>query len=781
MAAIAVLVLVITGVFSRTLFMGQVLYRDDVRTIEFPGFAMLAGEHRAGHWLPWITNVGCGVPSLMIGGAFYPPNLLALLSTPLTWTFAFLCMAHYLWAAVGMFVLARRLGIRHTGAVSAGVVFSLTGFLTAHQNHYSLVSGASWLPWLAVGTSLWMRTRSPWGFLLAALSLTAAWLNHPQPFIYMVVFALTCIWLELPLIRTASRLSTGKLLSGLLRTTLPMVVGTMLAGFAVWPTLQQSHAGYGAVRQGYAFMTSYSLPPMQLITFILPNFFGDPWHYWGISGINSWEICGYAGGITLLSIIAIGGRVPGTRRLYCGLAVLATLSLLLAFGGYTPLYHALQYVPILNRFRCPGRWLLAWSGAMALLIGLVIHELSERLRSPLTARRLALLFGSVAGCAGIPGACICLNEQLTRSIVGAVQRAVQHCQFYAFFIEKRLSVVSYYDLRVIGRDLSWLAACAAVVGFALWFGGRNWLTYSWTRRIFASVVIAQALFFAWQYSPPGSADALQLPNRLASLLPHRVTEGRLIQGYRQGVPDDLRLLQPNTNLLFGVPLAEVYDPLKPPVVSLISKLGERHFRDPTVAAAFGGSTILTDLDPGNYPPSMSAAKRVPCDQGHRTAFLYQNPEYRGLAWTVSRTTSAATAMRSIANPNASAAFMRDAPWISPEPTWSRWRTRDATLRRVDVVEWSSERIRVNVEAGHPCSVVISSASLPGWTATVNGKPVPLAVANGVFQAVELPSDTCQVDLRYSPIGLRTGLLISMCGLLLGVLTLLASRSRRRTS
>ena len=297
---IVLIAAIVAAVFSRTLFLGQVLYRGDIEAATMPWFAFLSHERQAGQWLPWCTGVGCGFPlwANMQTGAFYLPNLLGILRIAPAWTLAFLFALHYFWAALGMYVLGRRFRLGTLGSFSAGIVYALTGFMVAHQIHYSLICAASWLPWFAVGTMLWALRRSVAGLVLASISLASAWLNHPQSPVFIVAFGLACTSVAVLVMRQREGSVCRQVLPSLAVAMLPVAVGTLLGGVVLWPAYELVRAGCGEARSGYEFMTSFSLPPRQLVTFLLPDFWGGPWDYSG--AWNHWETCGYAGGICLL-------------------------------------------------------------------------------------------------------------------------------------------------------------------------------------------------------------------------------------------------------------------------------------------------------------------------------------------------------------------------------------------------------------------------------------------------------------------------------------------------
>ncbi|MBU0610204.1 MAG: hypothetical protein KKI08_20135, partial [Armatimonadetes bacterium] len=207
----------------------------------------------------------------------------------------------------------------------------------------------------------------------------------------------------------------------LLQALTPVAAGTLLAGVALWPAYELLRAGCGDARHGYEFMTSYSLHPRQVITFLFPHWCG-PWTDTG--RWLHWEICGYVGGLGLLTVLAVTRRGFRESRVFRGLALLALVGLVLAFGKYTPLYHVLQHVPYLNRFRCAGRWLLIWSGALSLLVGLALQAYGAGLGQPSVARKLLRLFAVVAVCGVVLGALIFWGEGLLRPLAGVALAAL---------------------------------------------------------------------------------------------------------------------------------------------------------------------------------------------------------------------------------------------------------------------------------------------------------------------------------------------------------------------
>jgi hypothetical protein len=96
---------------------------------------------------------------------------------------------------------------------------------------------------------------------------------------------------------------------------------------------------------------------------------------------------------------------------------------------------------------------------------------------------------------------------------------------------------------------------------------------------------------------------------------------------------------------------------------------------------------------------------------------------------------------------------------------------------VEVRDYRLNRYRLAVTTDRAGLVSMAESRMPGWTATVNGRDVPILAANYAFRAVEVPAGTSVIEMRYRPPGLRAGALASALGLI-GIGAVLLVRPRR---
>ena len=787
-------------VLSRTLLLGYVHYFNDIGLAFHPWHVFFAEQRAAGNWLPWCHLHGCGFPLWANGqsGLFYPPNLLFMLPLDEAWLYAFLTFAHHVLAAAGIVVLARMMRLGTLASAVAGIIFAFAGFLWTHQIQYAMLCAVAWMPWCAVGAIRWMNRRTVGGLLLCALSFAAAALNHPQPPLIIGPFIFAIVW-----VHRAVRDEDERPASGFLATTglllVPLVLGGLLAAPAWMPLLDLLARGSGEGREGYVFVTSYSLSPRDLTRFFFPRFIRNGPLNEVFTRWNFWENCGYIGGVALLLALIVTPVDRALRALRGRLLVVSAASIVLALGGHTPIYRIVALIPPYDRFRCPGRWLAIWSAAAALLVGLAIASLPRRLsdrRSALWLATAMLVFGVALVGLGA-GLAVGQATQWPMAIgLGLAALSLPATVLLAwrawrggFGEEARVPLGTLVGLSGLGAagafgfgaalplpytphlqaDILLLAAAALACAAAFLLVRAGRLSVVTGTRAFAVVALLQVAHFAWTIFPV-SADRglLHWPQEALAHHPASIAEGRFANYYTHFMPE---APWPNTNLVDDLPMATIYDPVDPPLARVTKRLKER-LLEPEIAAAFGASRLITDVPPDAAPPGLellgSVPPRVPYDP---VTHVYRNPAFRGIAWTV---TEQSPPVDFGAAEDALPVLSLDAPSLAP-PASNLGGGRGG---EVTIAQWDAQRILVRVAEGERRALLLTTTRLPGWSATIDGAPAELLTANGIFTALELPDAACEVELTYAPHGVGRSLLVGgLAALALLVVAVVAARKR----
>jgi len=357
LAAASLVALHLAFLWRAALLRGFLLHEDLL--LQFvPWKGALHDALRAGRLPLWTPYMFCGYPLAAEGqtAVYYPVSWVVSWLLPswaaVNWTI----LLHLMLAAVGMFVLARSLGVSTFGAWLAAVTFSFSGFLFARVIHLSLLCTGAWLPLtLFFLQRAWRGPLLPSAALAAGCYGAAALCGHPQTLFYSTLVLLYWVcWLLLqsrprPLLRAA----------GLLALVLGLGVGLAAVQLLLTAGIARTfpHGGSG----DYAFITYGSLLRKHLLGLLAPNWQGSAADATYHAERSYWSYVMYLG-LLPLALAWVGGAASRRGR---ALALLAALALLLAM--VPPLYHALRLLPGFANFRVPARFVFVFTFAAALL------------------------------------------------------------------------------------------------------------------------------------------------------------------------------------------------------------------------------------------------------------------------------------------------------------------------------------------------------------------------------------------------------------------------------
>jgi hypothetical protein len=351
--------------FWRAASLQGILLQSDICYQFEPLNAFLHESLRAGRLPLWTPYLFCGYPIAAEGqiAAFYPPALFLGWLLPSSGAINWQIISHAMLACIGMYVLARRLGLVPFAAWLAAVVFSFSGYFFAHIHHVGLFRATSWLPLTLVFVDrAWERRALANGALAAAAWAACALCGHPQTLFFLsLAVVLWLVWRVAASPKDARRRAVQKA-AGL--STLIFALGLGLSAVQLLLTAElQSRAPHGDVGR-LDYVTSFSLLPKHLLGLIAPNWQGTPAFNTYRGERYYWEYVLYIGIVPLL--LAVAGGTKRRGRLWIGVAV---VSLFLALAQGNPVYHVLRFVPGFAHFRAPARYVFFFTFAGGLLAG----------------------------------------------------------------------------------------------------------------------------------------------------------------------------------------------------------------------------------------------------------------------------------------------------------------------------------------------------------------------------------------------------------------------------
>jgi len=339
-------------------------------------------QFKQGHFPLWNPYIDCGVPNLASsqGALLFPVNVLLLPISPFHAGVIAACLKLFI-AGWGTLIYARKLGISHHGAVLAGVVFSLSGFMIVWLGHPH-VNSAIWLPLLLYWTERLfdcVREHRPVSRACAGLALVFGCVmlgGHPPTMVHVTLFLgvyFLCRWwqhrAELPF-RAASWWGCA------------MVLGLLLATPAVLPFIEYDHfSAESASSEGMQRSASH-LPLNSIVFYLLPRFSGSPVDGWqeialklgvGKNLPNFNERTGYVGILPwLFAVYAVYAAVRRPRplaRFFAGTVVVCVLIIY----GMPPFPTILTALPVLHAID-HTRLLMIVGFSVAILAGMGLDE-----------------------------------------------------------------------------------------------------------------------------------------------------------------------------------------------------------------------------------------------------------------------------------------------------------------------------------------------------------------------------------------------------------------------
>ena len=517
-------------------------------------------------WNPYLFG---GVPFLAAGqhSAVYPPSAL-FYALPLTRAYGIFTVLQLWLAGAFMYLFGRVLRMGRFPALIAGITYQLSAFFLVSVVFSMIIAAAAWLPLLLAVIEIIVRKQEQKGtgpfvpivyVIIGAITLGVHVLaGHPEILVYtlMVMAYYALVRLAMLWRRVGSWKPSVRLGAWL---ALMVGLGLGLGSIQLIPMLELVSSSFREGSVTYADVVGWAYPTRQILTFLIPDFFGNPAHhgywdlvsrqwvgaeriFWGIK--NYVEAGSYVGilplllaGVALLSTLRRRGpgRTTGDRRTIWIFAFLAAVSLLLVFG--TPLYALLYYgLPGIKQLHSPFRWIFPYTLSIAVLAGFGAKALKSwipdaglgkpategqgsRIQSVFVWGILLLGLACVAGLVlvfAVPGAFIPLAERFL-SAVGEAQQAFSSGSMLLSYQWRNLLI---FALALLGSGIVLLAA------------RRPWRIKIGTRvqvplwQLLALLVVAgDLLVFGVGFNPAAEPAWLEFTPPSIQFLTERASEG----------------------------------------------------------------------------------------------------------------------------------------------------------------------------------------------------------------------------------------------------------------
>jgi hypothetical protein len=744
--------------FAPVLCAGRLLAPGDATNLSLPHLSAPRGL--------WSPLLFCGFPVMADPQtmAWYPP---ALLCAAFALPFNAFVLAAYVLASCFTYGYVFALTGSRLGALGAGLVYGLSGFMTSHLGHTNVIHSAAWAPLLVWSLErLRLRPSRAW-VAVAAVAVGAGTLaGHPQ-------FAFYNLLLGAGYALAVARGAPAGPRRFLGAAAGAMALGLGLAAVLLVPLAELTVQSYRA-RLSFDDFAGYSLPLRQLPMLLFPYLYGGgspPWGpavpYFGRGG-GLTEATGYVGLLPWL-LAGLGFSRAGRRGLAAFWLAAALLSLLLALGKESPLVRLAFHLPVYNKFRIPARHFCHLALAVAVLAGLGLDAFA---RLDVAARLAALRRGALA-VAGVSLALLLLFVALGRA--GAYDKTFDPAAAPVLGVLPWRNAAVAVPLLLLGAGLAALGLRARRPG-------------PLSGAVVAAALCLDVGYFGWCYSSGRAggvaADVAELPAGLRAYRDDLGRSGQRLVPLAGNGPAETA--PPNRSRSWGVPSALGYCPL---VLQRYCELTGCHYVGFDSFEALGPANRAFDVLAVRYalaPRGLLAGDALPAGavrgltEGGRwercqdlgEAVVFRNRRAMPRAWLTPEVTalSADQVRRTIQE-----GYLPDGRPYDP------WRTAlveapvpfppggggEARVTRLD-----DTRVEVEARCDAPAFLVLSDVYYPGWVAEVNGRAAALYRTDYVLRGVALPAGVSRVVFEFRPWSFRGGAAVT-CAALLVVLGLLA--------
>ncbi len=751
--------------------------------------------HRIPLWNPYLFT---GVPFLAAGqhSAMYPFSAI-FYAFPLWLAYGIFTWTQIALAGIAMYVYLRVLHLRRVTSLFGAVTYAFSGFFIVSVVFSMIIAAAAWLPLILAVIEAMVQKQarkgdSPFSPVLyvvfASLLLGVQILaGHVEITYYvLLVSAFYAVW-RLAWLKIMIR-SWRRVISLASWMLVSLAFGLALGGIQLIPLYELVQHNFREGSVTYKDVVGWAWPIRQAITFVIPDFFGNPSHHayfdiwkraWVPVTRNAlgqhidtvfWGVKNYVEGGNTVGILPLLLSILATLWVFSTLArsrrrreasrievnvalffvMLAFLSLAFAFG--TPLYAVLYYgLPGYKQLHSAFRWVFPLTLSLAALASIGLEVLSRKAARWLGVAAILVAlatFGAVAASVFYPAPFVALGEKVLRASDLARRAFSDGRMFWSyeavnlakFALVTALSGIALLLIRPAGkgrgRSLAEILAVAVVV-FDLWLFGHGFNPAVDPRlgRFTPPVVkFLEQDKGLWRFTTLESARTTKTFNANVGMFYHFQD----VRGYDSIIPRQyvnyMRAIEPQGQLLYNR-ISPFYNPasLQKPLTDLL-----------------GVKYVLTELqiDLPGWQKVYDGEIRV-----YRSSHVL--PRAFGM---VCRGTSDAPNGFSIAALDPRSQVLLQ-------------------LKSGENLLTGCRMVEANVESYNPNSSVVSvrmpdkgvllfnDAYFPGWKAYElregeDDKEIPLYLADGNFRGVMLDAGEHRIRFKYTPMSAKLGLFSS---------------------
>ncbi len=793
---------------SREVVLGGSIFDYDILLMSMPAYSWFAEGLKHGQFPIWSSALSGGAPlTFAIYTFLYPPDLLLLRLLDGARAFHLSLALHLALAGCWTYLYCRVLGMRRLPSLLAAVAFQMGNEVLAWQSNGFITKTLFTLPALLTAIEL-MFGRSAWYWLLIPVVVAAGMLGgYPQTVLYALAAAGVYALLIARIKRHALGAQGAVVLLSL--AALGVALGLGLAAVRILPTLAVTSLSTRATGMNFQRAAVDSIEPWALpVGLLLPAVFEVP----GWAATRP-DYFGAAPLLLALLAVSFGRRLDVRARFHAALAIVATV---LSLGEYTPFYGLMLHLPFFSLFRGASRFSPVAAFPLALLAA---YALDRGLVSELKVHRKQYRFVLSTAIVAVLVVCIAV----VFSLLLEWGKPLVPASLWKSVTDGGWGLLSLVRPRVAIALLALVGSPLLVLATARRRLSHRPLEWSLLLLTSASLFLLGWIQNSWLppsalYEPPALLRTLNQDNslyRVFSWAPGQSSYnvGAFYTGIVGQPPSPefdehymRQFIPPDLGLMFGVSSLEWYDALQTRRQALISNYAGSERAEPARYA--DGDAVTWKVHTMGLPDRLNllAAMNVkyitnafpiqdprvekvdevseqiyPQLPATAKVYLYRLKNDMPRAFVVPGAQVMTKEEQVLESLLDGTVDLRRQVILEQDPPSLAQPALTPSGSQVKVLDYQDSHVTLQAHTDGSGFLVLMDFLLPGWSATVDGRPEPIMAGDFAGRAVAIQgAGDHRVEFSYRPPMLREGLAISLASLLILVAIPVGYRLRSRS-
>ncbi len=718
-------------------------------------------------WNPYLFS-GTPFPGNPTTAMFYPPNWLFLIFNSDT-TFGYIYALDVYLMALFTYLFAKEIIKDEFAAFVSGMIFGFSAITSVRLNpgHILILDGIVWFPLLLLCYEKLLQQKKIFFAIAAGIVVGLMLLSAFFQTIAYALFA-TCLYILFRIIFDKKlRNNLGEIYKNIiLPVFLSFIIGMGIAAVQLLPTIEFTQYSLRTIGISFDFAASFSMHPFQIISFVLPYYFGSPDLFWGKGNFH--ETAAYCGVIPLLLIIfALQKRYNKYIPIFI---ILASIAVLYALGKYSPVFYLFRtYIPGFNSFRVSSRMLFVYVFSIALLAGFGLRNIYAKGADALN-KKLLIKISIFPFVLGVLSFLFLLYLVFSSKNLNFFETIILRHR-YAIGVNHR-ELLSYFQ-----RDVAIFSVSFLFFSISTFLFIKKKISRFIYKTVIAVCIFCDLAFFGSQfvnlkspqyiYNAPGIVNTIKkdhdtfrvfdLSQRINHILAKNNIQTTIginsmqLKDYR----DFFWLVGPHEDWPYESFFQFKHTITNPTILDLLNikyvisdeKLDNKQLQQIDVSPTLN-NIVVYKKNP-NVP-----------------FYLYLNTNDLPRAYIVPQAVVASKneQIKSIVSGKFNP---QNTVLLEEKPTIPLNNKQNSS--HVALTTYSPQKISLSVNLSDPGFLVLSEQWFPGWKAYDNGKEVPIYKADVILRAVALNKGNHIVEFIYDPLSFKLGLIITfvtlcICGI-----------------